>query len=255
MPIALSVNLNKVALLRNQRDIGYPSVVDTGRLVLGLGADGLTVHPRPDERHIRFADLDPLSRLVREEVGGTAEFNIEGYPDDRWVAAVEAIRPHQATLVPDAPDARTSDEGWDMQRHAAFLEPLIKRLKAAGCRVALFIDPDPAAPARARDLGADRVEIYTGGYAFAFGTDGQADAFKRHVDTAAAARDVGLGVNAGHDLNLQNLPAFAAACPYLHETSIGHALTADALLVGWKRAIAAYKVALDGTPVPLDPTA
>lgn len=255
MPIQLSVNLNKVALLRNQRDIGYPSVVDTGRLVLSLGADGVTVHPRPDERHIRFSDIAPLSALVREEAGPGAEFNIEGYPDDRWLAAVEEAAPHQATLVPDAPDARTSDAGWDLARQGDFLADTVARLKRAGCRVALFVDPDPQAPARVKALGADRVEIYTGGYAFAFGTERQADEFARHVETAAAARDAGLGVNAGHDLNLQNLPAFAAACPYLAETSIGHALTADALTVGWKRAIAAYKAALTGKTVPLDPEA
>lgn len=252
MSIALSVNLNKVALLRNQRDIGYPSVVETGRLVLECGAAGLTVHPRPDERHIRFDDLDPLSELVRSHPT-PVEFNIEGYPDQRWLDEVLRLKPHQATLVPDAPDARTSDEGWDIERHRNRLETIVGTLKAAGCRVALFIDPDPKAAALAKEVGVDRVELYTGNYAFAFDTAERDESFRAHVATIEAALAEGLGVNIGHDLNLENTPPLARACPGVAEASIGHAITADALLVGWRKAITLYQEALAGNAVVPSP--
>ena len=229
MPVKLSVNLNKVALLRNQRDVGYPSVVEAARLVVAAGAHGITVHPRPDQRHIRQADVRELAALIAHELEPHVEYNIEGYPAPEFLALIEEVRPTQVTLVPDAADQHTSDHGWDLPRQAGALAPAVRALKASGARVSLFMDPDPGTIALAATLGADRVELYTGPYAHAFAS-GQASALlRRYVDAAAAAGAAGLGVNAGHDLNLDNLPAFCHALPQLAEVSIGHAITADAL--------------------------
>jgi pyridoxine 5-phosphate synthase len=236
----LSVNLNKIALLRNSRRTGVPDLRAFGRLALEAGAQGLTVHPRPDERHIRATDVPMLSDLMRP-YRPAMEFNIEGYPDDRFLAILRDNRPEQATLVPDAPGAFTSEEGWTLDpAQAALVTPALTAMKALGCRVILFIDPDPGVIQRAREVGADGVEIYTGAYAAAFHDGGHRPILERIAATAAAARDAGLVVNAGHDLNLHNIPPLMRAVPFLAEASIGHELTADALENGFAATVAAY---------------
>ena len=240
----LSVNLNKVALLRNQRDVGYPSVLDAARLVVAAGAHGITVHPRPDERHIRRADVTELSALIAAEFPGAIEFNIEGYPTPEFLALIQEVRPDQVTLVPDAPDQRTSDHGWDVQGNFGSLQSVIRVLKATGARVSLFMDPDPGVIAGVASVGADRVELYTGPYAHAFASGEAGPLLARYAQAAEAAQQAGLGVNAGHDLNLDNLPAFRHAVPPLAEVSIGHAITADALRIGFPAAVEAYLRAL-----------
>ena len=243
----LSVNLNKVALLRNQRDVGYPSVLEAARLVVAAGAHGITVHPRPDERHVRRADVRELAALIASELDPRIEYNIEGYPTPDFIALIEEVRPTQVTLVPDAPDQATSDHGWDLRQQSAELRPLVRALKASGARVSLFMDPDPGAIAMAATAGADRIELYTGPYAHAFASGQAAPLLRRYVDAAKAAEEAGLGVNAGHDLNLDNLPAFCQAIPQLAEVSIGHAITADALRLGFPAAVEAYLRALRRT--------
>ena len=238
----LSVNLNKVALLRNQRDIGYPDVVATARGVLAAGADGITVHPRPDERHIRPDDVRALSTLL-QEYGPDCELNVEGYPSPAFLDLIKQTRPQQVTLVPDPPETRTSDTGWDFARYGAFLAPIVAKLQSLGCRVSLFVEPDPMIAARAAATQTDRVELYTGPYAFAH-QERKNNLLPRYRQAAQAFRTAGLGLNAGHDLNLENLAAFCAAVPDLAEVSIGHALTADALMMGWTAAVGAYKDAL-----------
>jgi pyridoxine 5-phosphate synthase len=237
-PIKLSVNLNKVALLRNQRDVGYPSVIEAARMVAAAGAHGITVHPRPDERHIRRTDVLELAALIATELGPTVEYNIEGYPSDDFIALIQKVRPTQVTLVPDAPDQRTSDHGWDLSRDAGRLTRLITALKPA--RVSLFVDADPAMIPLAGTVGADRIELYTGPYAEAFSEGKGAVLLERYVRAAEAAQAADLGINAGHDLNLDNLPAFCDALPQLAEVSIGHAITADALRLGFPAAVEAY---------------
>jgi pyridoxine 5-phosphate synthase len=248
----LSVNLNKVGLLRNQRDIGYPSVLGAARLVVHAGAHGITVHPRPDERHIRRTDVAQLAALIRDELGSTIEYNIEGYPTPEFIALMREIRPDQVTLVPDAPDQRTSDHGWDLARDGARLAPLITELHTTGARVSLFLDPEPAQVAGVRQAGADRIELYTGPYAHGFGRPDAKALLERYVRTAEAAYEAGLGVNAGHDLNLDNLPTFVQAIPQLAEVSIGHAITADALRIGFPAAVEAYLRALRRVSHPPD---
>jgi pyridoxine 5-phosphate synthase len=238
MDTKLSVNLNKVALLRNQRDVGYPSVTQAARTCIAAGADGITVHPRPDERHIRRSDVRELALML------DVEFNIEGNPEADFLALVHEVQPAQCTLVPDTPEQRTSDHGWDVVADADKLGPVIAALKAAGMRVSLFMDPDPAQMAAVAALGADRVELYTEAYASAFGTSEQARVLQMYVDTALAAVDAGLGINAGHDLTVANLPDFIAQVPQVREVSIGHALIADALWSGLRSTVQAYKGAL-----------
>ncbi|MDR3471533.1 MAG: pyridoxine 5'-phosphate synthase [Devosia sp.] len=251
---ALSVNLNAVAQLRNRRDLPWPSVVGIARVVLDAGADGITVHPRPDERHIRRTDVFELEVLLRADYPH-AEYNIEGYPSEAFLQLVEAARPNQVTFVPDDPAQATSDHGWDIAANRELLERGIDVMKALGIRVSLFIDADPAAPARAWEVGADRVEIYTGPYGASYGTTTGADELNKLSETANAAKVVGhnaraarpgLGINAGHDLTLVNLPALQAAVPGIDEVSIGHAITADALLMGFPKAVRKYKAALAG---------
>ena len=240
----LSVNLNKVALLRNSRRTGVPDLLHFARLALDGGALGITIHPRPDERHIRGSDVPALAALL-QPVRPRIEFNIEGYPDARLAAILRDTHPEQCTLVPDAPDAFTSEEGWKLdaaQMHLA--RPAIVAAKALGCRVILFIDPDPAVPARVRDAGADGVEIYTGSYAAAFHAGGHAALLTAIAETARRARDLGLVVNAGHDLNLLNIPPLMDAVPFLAEASIGHELTADALENGFAATVTAYAAVL-----------
>jgi pyridoxine 5-phosphate synthase len=234
---ALSVNVNKVALLRNSRTLGIPEVARLAGLALTAGARGITVHPRPDGRHIRTADLAPLQRLARAR---GAELNIEGNPFHQVMDLVRAFRPDQCTLVPDEPGAFTSDHGWDLSRDAGRLRPIVAELKTLGIRVSLFMDPIEEAMAVARQLGADRVELYTEPYARAFGSAGQDAVLARYRAAAVAAGRAGLGVNAGHDLNRDNLPAFLRAVPGIQEVSIGHALIADALEFGMAQTVRLY---------------
>lgn len=241
----LSVNLNKVALLRNQRDIGYPDVLEFARIVIDAGADGITVHPRPDERHITVADTYALAELVRNEYGGRVEYNIEGKPTEDYMNIVRDIVPDQATLVPDEPDQRTSDHGWDPDdEETAGLAPILAELSGLGIRTSLFLNSEPAFVTRIHNLGPDRVELYTGPWADAYGTESQAATLKRYADCAKKALELGIGVNAGHDLNLENLPSFVAAVPGVDEVSIGHAITSDALKMGFAEAVRAYQAIL-----------
>ncbi len=244
MPAKLSVNLNAVAMLRNRRDLPWPSVIGLGRIALAAGAHGLTVHPRPDQRHIRFCDLSPIRNLIDDEFP-KAEFNIEGYPSEDFLELCERHQPEQVTLVPDDPSQPTSDHGWYFPTQAAMLKPIVARLKKGGMRVSLFSDADPAGVAAARDTGADRIELYTGPYGGCH--DDPALAARRLEDlgqTADAARALRLGVNAGHDLTVANLPALARRIPDLAEVSIGHGLTADALEYGMATTVRRFLSAL-----------
>ena len=235
----LSVNLNKVALLRNSRSLGIPSVTTAARIALDAGAHGITVHPRPDARHIRSADVHELAQLL--QAWPAAEFNIEGNPfEPPLLELAHAVRPQQCTLVPDAPGALTSDHGWDLARDGGRLQAAVVELKALGIRVSLFMDPLPATMAAAAKLGADRVELYTEPYARNFGTAQQAAVLAQYAAAARSAQGAGLGVNAGHDLNRDNLPAFLAAVPGVAEVSIGHALIADALELGLAATVRDY---------------
>ena len=233
----LSVNVNKVALLRNSRPLDIPSVEHIARLALDAGAHGITVHPRPDARHIRGSDIGALLNLVRSH---RVEFNIEGNPFHQLMNVVRAAPPDQCTLVPDDPGAATSDHGWDLARDRDRLLPVIAELKGMGVRVSLFMDADENAMAAARAVGADRVELYTEPYARAFGTSSQDSALRRYHATANAAIRSGLGVNAGHDLNRENLPLFLHSVPGVLEVSIGHALVSDALEFGMAHTVALY---------------
>ncbi len=238
----LSVNLNKVALLRNSRTLGIPSVVRAGGIVLDAGARGLTVHPRPDERHIRPQDVFELAELVRSRPG--IEYNIEGNPFENMLAYAHKVRPHQCTLVPDDPAQFTSDHGWDLARDGLRLKPVISELKSLGIRVSLFMDADGATIARAAETGADCVELYTEPYAKAYGTPDQARLLAQFAAAADAARKAGLLVNAGHDLNCANLAPFLAAVKSVAEVSIGHAFIADALEAGLAATTREYLAAI-----------
>jgi pyridoxine 5-phosphate synthase len=240
---ALSVNLNKVALVRNTRHLGIPSVVRAASLCLQAGAHGITVHPRPDARHIRGDDVPALAELVGHHPG--AEFNIEGNPFHNLMDHVRQLRPHQATFVPDTEGQFTSDHGWDFPADAERLRPLIAETRALGVRVSLFMDPRPELMAAARAIGADRVELYTESYARAHGAPNQAQVLRAFTETAQAALDAGLGVNAGHDLNRDNLTDFLRAVPGVGEVSIGHALIADALELGYAATVEAYLACID----------
>jgi pyridoxine 5-phosphate synthase len=236
--VSLSVNVNKVALLRNSRHLGIPSVTRAAQLCLQAGAQGITIHPRPDERHIRASDVDELAVLMK--AWPDREFNIEGNPFHNLMAHVRTVRPHQVTFVPDSEGQFTSDHGWSFPQDAQRLQPLIEECKALGVRVSLFMDPVPEQMAAARAVGADRVELYTEPYAASWGTPEHALQLQRYAAAAQAALNVGLGLNAGHDLNLDNLPDFVRAVPGLQEVSIGHALMADALEMGYAATVRAY---------------
>ena len=238
----LSVNLNKVALLRNTRDLGIPSVTRAARIALTAGAHGITVHPRPDGRHMRAHDVRELAELLRQ--WPQAEFNIEGNPFHGLIDFVREARPQQCTLVPDESGAFTSDHGWDLARHRERLLPVLAELRGLSVRVSLFMDPVAAAMAGARAIGADRVELYTEPYARAFATKDEAPALRTYTDAAFAAQQAGLGVNAGHDLNCDNLPTFLRAVPGVLEVSIGHALIADALELGLAQTVSRYLAAI-----------
>jgi pyridoxine 5-phosphate synthase len=247
---SLSVNLNKIALIRNSRPGNYPSVTEHAGICIAAGADGITVHPRPDQRHIRPDDVRSLAALVGRHSG--VEFNVEGNPFagpqgsyPGYMALVEETVPHQCTLVPDTSDQLTSDHGFDLKTSAEKVEPVIARLRALGMRVSLFMDPDREQIRIARDIGADRIELYTGPYAEAWGDEQRlAPLFEHYYRAAEFAQNIGLGVNAGHDLNLENLGRMATV-PGLLEVSIGHALTVDAIRMGLDNAVRAYKAVLD----------
>jgi pyridoxine 5-phosphate synthase len=236
----LSVNLNKIALLRNQRDIGIPSVIESAKTVIKAGAYGITVHPRPDQRHIRFSDVYELAGMLSSDYD--VEFNIEGNPfTGKYMEIARQVKPDQATLVPDAPDANTSDHGWNLQADKERLVPIIKQLKDLGIRVSLFMDTGLPGIRMAREVEADRVELYTEPYARAFRTSEKLnETLRLYTDAAKAAQDIGLGVNAGHDLNLNNLRSFCTAVPGILEVSIGHALIADALEMGLYNTVKEY---------------
>jgi pyridoxine 5-phosphate synthase len=252
MSVALSININKIALIRNSRPGNYPGLVLHAERIVAAGADGITVHPRPDQRHIRASDVPALAAAL------TVELNVEGNPfagaarSNRadvgdypgFMELVAAVRPAQCTLVPDGDGQLTSDHGFDLRRDAGRLEPLVARMHQLGCRVSLFMDPEPAQMRLAAELGADRVELYTGPYAAEIARGrAPADVIGPWLDTALAAQEAGLGLNAGHDLNLLNLPAFRDL-PGLLEVSIGHAFTVDCLEMGMAAAIRAYQQAL-----------
>ncbi len=243
MKISLSVNLNKVALVRNTRHLGLPSVTRAATLCLQAGAGGITVHPRPDARHIRADDVRELAALLKD--WPDREFNVEGNPFHNLMDCVRDLRErqlpvHQVTFVPDSEGQFTSDHGWVFPHDAARLQPPIAEAHALGLRVSLFMDADPAAMAAAKAVGADRVELYTEPYAAAWGTAEQDVQLQRFARAAQAALDAGLGINAGHDLNRDNLAAFVQQVPGVQEVSIGHALIADALELGYAATVQAY---------------
>jgi pyridoxine 5-phosphate synthase len=236
---ALSVNLNKVALLRNTRHLGIPSVTKAAQIVLEAGAQGVTVHPRPDERHIRAADVTDLAALLKS--WPHVEYNIEGNPFHNLMDVIRAIKPHQATFVPDSVGQFTSDHGWSFPADFERLQAVVAETKALGVRVSLFMDPAPEQMRAAREVGADRVELYTEAFASAWGTPQQAAVLARYRAAAEAALAVGLGLNAGHDLNRDNLADFLREVPGVQEVSIGHALIADALELGYTETIRDYQ--------------
>lgn len=245
---ALSVNVNKVASLRNTRQLDIPSVTRAAQLCLKAGAAGITVHPRPDERHIRKNDVFDIAELMR--LWPQREYNIEGNPLHNLMDLVRALahssmRPHQATFVPDSHAQATSDHGWSFPQDAAQLQPLIDECHSLGVRVSLFMDPIPEQMALAKALGADRVELYTETWASSWGTPQQAQVLAQFTATAQAALAAGLGINAGHDLNRDNLTAFLQAVPGITEVSIGHALIADALELGYTSAVQSYQACID----------
>ncbi len=245
---ALSVNLNKVALVRNTRQLGIPSLTRAAEICLAHGAHGITVHPRPDQRHIRSVDVHDLSALLTQWPG--REYNIEGNPFQNLMGFVQALRPQQCTLVPDSEGQFTSDHGWNLAQDGDRLRPLIAQARSLGVRVSLFMDADPSAMAAARAVGADRVELYTEPYAQSWGGPSLQAQTERYAAAAQAALDVGLGVNAGHDLNRDNLSWFLRAVPGVQEVSIGHALIADALELGYAATVTDYLRCIDAAFAP-----
>jgi pyridoxine 5-phosphate synthase len=231
--VRLSVNINKFATLRNARGGNNPDVVQAALDCERCGAQGITVHPRPDERHIRYQDVLDLSKTV------STEFNIEGYPDDRYLELVHKVKPHQATLVPDAPDVLTSNAGWNTKKELNFLSGIIGDLKKAGIRTSIFLDPDKDMVESAAQTGTDRIELYTEAYARGYASNRE-EAIQPYLETGLAARDAGLGVNAGHDLDLENLSYFIKSIPFIEEVSIGHALICDAIYLGLENTIQLY---------------
>ncbi|MCC5928236.1 MAG: pyridoxine 5'-phosphate synthase [Cyclobacteriaceae bacterium] len=230
----LSVNINKIATLRNARGGNNPDVVQIARDCERFGADGITVHPRPDERHIKKSDVFDLAEVV------TTEFNIEGFPDKRYMEIIRAVNPAQATLVPDPPDAITSNAGWDTRKNKDLLKDIVAELKSYGARVSIFVDPSVSMVEAAAETGADRIELYTEPYAANYFEDKE-KAVKLYVEAALAAKSAGLGLNAGHDLDLHNLKYLNEKIPFLDEVSIGHALICDALYLGLENTIQIYK--------------
>jgi len=243
MTCKLSVNLNAVAMLRNRRDLPWPSVTEIGRMALEAGAYGLTVHPRPDERHIKRSDVFELVEMMKRGFMDK-EFNIEGYPDQRFIEIVEQAKPTQVTLVPDDPAQATSDHGWDFAANMAMLKTVSANFSKKGMRVAMFADGDAETVVLAKDAGADRVEFYTGPYGACYDDQaGQAVEMEKLVSAGMMATQAGLGLNAGHDLTLDNLPQLVIGMPFLDEVSIGHCITADALKFGITGAVERYRAA------------
>jgi len=240
---ALSVNLNKIALLRNSRGSDFPNLLDFAQLCVKCGVDGITIHPRPDQRHATNQDVYDLSEFCSHH--SHIEFNIEGYPTADFLKIVKDVKPDQCTLVPDAPDQITSDHGWNTESESHFLRPIIADLKEHGIRTSLFLDPDPIMTASAAECGADRIELYTEEYAKCYSGEDHREVLQKYTDTATAAQDVRLGVNAGHDLNQTNLAAFLTI-PDILEVSIGHALTIEALLNGYEATVRAYVSIVQG---------
>jgi pyridoxine 5-phosphate synthase len=238
MSIHLSVNINKIALIRNSRGGNNPNIISIAKDIENFGADGITVHPRPDQRHIRYTDVENLKATV------STELNVEGYPDKRFMELVLNTKPHQVTLVPDPPNALTSTSGWDTITHQDFLKDIVTRLKNEGISVSIFLNPNPELVQPAKETGADRIELYTEPFARAFENKKHESAIQPFIETANAAQKSGLGLNAGHDLNLLNLNFFAKKIPGLLEVSIGHALISDALYFGLQSTIIKYKAAL-----------
>ena len=234
MRTKLSVNINKVATIRNARGGNNPDIIKVAKDCEAFGADGITVHPRPDERHIRRADVPALRAVLR------TEFNIEGYPSRDFLDLVLRVRPSQVTLVPDKPEQLTSNSGWDTEKEQLFLRDVLNELREAGIRSSIFIDADVRMAEFAAEAGADRVELYTGPYAHGYATDRDA-AIAPFLETAKRVRQLGIGLNAGHDLSLENLKFFTDVIPWVDEVSIGHALICDALYMGLEATIAAYK--------------
>ena len=245
--VKLSVNVNKIAVIRNSRGGDMPSVVEAARVAIGAGCHGITVHPRPDARHITTKDVFDLSAMLAAEFK-QVEFNIEGYPSPEFLDLVTRVRPAQCTMVPDPPGVLTSNAGWNLASGAEWLRGVLERLRACGIRTSLFIEAVTDAAIRARELGADRVELYTGPYAHAFGTAQGRKILAMHREAARTAHRAGLGVNAGHDLNLANIPAYVKTVANLDETSIGHALISDAIYMGLAKAVKAYLRALGSRP-------
>lgn len=233
----LSVNINKVALIRNARGGGEPDLCKYAKDCEAFGAEGITVHPRPDERHVKFGDIPELKKIV------TTEFNIEGYPDRKFMQIVLETKPDQCTLVPDAPDVITSNSGWDTKKHCNFLKDIVAQIKEAGIRVSLFLNPIPKLVESAKETCTDRIELYTGKYASSYMNNKEV-AIQMHRETADLAKQAGLGINAGHDLNLDNLRYYKENIGGLMEVSIGHALTIDAIYFGLQNAIHMYKYQL-----------
>ena len=247
MTAKLSINVNAIAYLRNRRDLPWPDLIHLGRIALQAGAHGLTVHPRPDERHVRFSDLGPIRALIDDEFP-QAEFNIEGYPTEDFIQLCEKHQPEQVTLVPDDPAQPTSDHGWDFQANDNFLTPIIQRLKKAGMRVSMFADPTPQGLDHAKRIGAHRVEFYTGPYGSCHSNPTCRDAELLKLKLAGeAATALGFEINAGHDLTVANLPGLCKALPNLKEVSIGHGLTADALEFGIAGSVKRHLAALSGS--------
>jgi pyridoxine 5-phosphate synthase len=234
MPVRLSVNINKIALIRNSRGGNLPDLLQVAKDIEAFGADGITIHPRPDERHIRYSDIPLLKEVV------STELNIEGNPTDRFMKEVLEHKPHQCTLVPDSPSALTSDRGWDTVKEKSLLRDIIGTLKQNGIRVSIFVDPSSDMVAGAADAGADRVEFYTGHYALQFNQN-PGMAVEDHIRAALTAEQSGIGINAGHDLNLVNLRYYVQMVPGLLEVSIGHALVCDALYYGLSNVIGMYQ--------------
>jgi pyridoxine 5-phosphate synthase len=232
--VRLSVNVNKIATLRNARGGNMPNLVDVVRDIEAFGAQGITIHPRPDERHIRYQDARDLKKVVQTEL------NIEGNPIPKFIDLVLEVLPQQVTLVPDAPDAITSNAGWDTVAHRDFLREVIGRFSEKGIRTSIFVDPEPEMVRAARETGTDRVELYTESYAKGFAEDPE-KAVEPYVEAAKAAREVGLGLNAGHDLNLENIRFFRERIPGLLEVSIGHALICESLYLGLENVVNMYK--------------
>lgn len=236
--IKLSVNINKVALVRNSRGHNNPDLIRTALDLLSLGAQGITVHPRPDGRHIRTQDVFDLKSVL-----GETELNVEGYPSEDFLKMIEAVRPAQCTLVPDPPEALTSSAGWDTITHQGFLREVIARVRSAGVRASIFIETDLRLFEPAKTCGADRIELYTEAYANTYVSD-RRRAIAPYISAAAEARKCGLGVNAGHDLSLENLAYLNQEIPFIDEVSIGHALVCDALYLGWKETLRRYLACL-----------